>query len=165
MKIRILLATALLLCRADLRAQTPEPADTLAVRSALVRQGICPGGAVRVVAEGERLQGRCDGVLDERLLVWTAAESRRVPLAAVDSLWVRRSGFDRGVRNGAIFGGVAGGLFGGMAISSYCGGASRCGGGVILGSLGFAAVGSLAGILIGGAVGESARSWVRLHPR
>jgi hypothetical protein len=36
---------------------------------------------------------------------------------------------------------------------------------VILSSLGFAAFGSLAGILAGGAVGESTRNWVRLHPR
>lgn len=162
MKFRILLFAALVLCSADLRAQTP--ADTATVRTALLRQGICPGGAVRVVAEGERIQGRCDGVLDERLLVWTAEESRRVPLAAVDSLWVRRGGFDRGVRDGAIYGGVAGGVFGFVMISSYCGGASRCGEGVLLGSLAFAAFGSLTGIVIGGTVGGSMRGWVQLHP-
>jgi hypothetical protein len=139
-------------------------ADTVGVRAALRHHHLCPGGTVRVAVGEERVQGRCDGVLDARLLVWTAGATRRLPLTEVDSLYLRRGGFDGGVRTGAIAGGVGGLLLGYVMMSSYCGDASNCGEGVLLGSLGMGAVGSLAGMLVGGSLGSAFRTWVRVHP-
>jgi len=120
-----------------------------------------PDRFVRIhVPELGRVQGRVGSRSATELVLQSEGSSRRVELAAVDTLWVR----GRRTRTGAIIGGILG-----------------IGGGIFLGALGealcevdcdnhnYMVTGAIFGAAIGGAtgavIGTAIPRWRRIFPR
>lgn len=128
-------------------------------------RGVCPGRVVRIATtDGGEVQGRCGPVEDARLFVEVEDGRRPVPLADVERVWVRGSGWRRGANIGAVTGGL---LLGGAAVflaNSLCDGDDDCGPAVFFVGAGGAAFGGLGGAVLGGAIGSGTRVWVRVYP-
>ena len=118
---------------------------------------------VRVSAVGVRREGQFTGASNSEFRLTHAGHEWRIPVQAIDTLWVRQSS----VRQGSIAGAVAGGaLLGGFAllfVSSCSPGPSEdpCAPAwenvqVVLSA---AAVGAAAGALVGAAVGALRPRW------
>ena len=146
---------------ATARAQTPEGAGPDVRSAAVAATRLSLGTEVRVAAGGRYLRGALAGVTDADAVVIYARDGRAVlPLAAVDTLWVRRSFAGRGARMGAVTGGIGLGALGAVAAVGLGGR-----GGEIVQLIGVgAAVGTAGGALLGAAVGGLVRRWERRHP-
>jgi hypothetical protein len=140
-----------------------QAADTSAITTALWTD--CPGAEVRLaLASAETVRGRCDGFAGGSLVVRRGMDEWRVPLAEVDSAWVR--GF--GARHGDLIGGIAGGAaVGGAAVfvfNGICDAASGCGGDILLGGALATFIGYFSGSLFGGIIGRTVNGWDRRYP-
>ena len=106
-----------------------------------------------------RIQGNVSQRTASELVLRVEGESRRVALAAVDSLWVR----GRHTKTGAIIGGVlgiGGGIFLGALANALC--EYDCDSNYVVGGAVFGAVaGGAAGAIIGAAIPR----WRRVFPR
>ena len=142
------------------RAQSP---DTSAITSALWTD--CPGAEVRLaLASAETVRGRCDGLAGGRLVVRRGVNEWLVPVAEIDSAWVR--GF--GARHGDLIGGIVGGVaLGGAAMfvgNGLCDAASGCGSDTLAAGALAAFIGYFSGSLIGGIIGRTVNGWDRRYP-
>ena len=119
---------------------------------------------IRIAATGARVEGRFLRVASDSLAVRAAAGERRVPLAAIDTLWHRQRGTGRGALIGAVVGGVGLAALGAFFVNGMCESVDGCGGDyprVI--AAGFA-LGAGGGALVGAGVGSLTHRWRRLHP-
>jgi len=119
------------------------------------------GQRVRISADGmQRLVGRA-GVASNDTLDFAQDDAvRRIPIAAIDTLWVRGHATTTGLLIGGAFGAVFGGLAGayGAGLCEYdC---SETGTSVLAGSL----LGAAAGAGVGALVGAVIPKWKRRYP-
>lgn len=154
------LLLAALACGTPARAQA---ADTSAVTTALWTD--CPGAEVRLaLASAETVRGRCDGFAGGRLVVRRGVDEWLVPVAEIDSVWVR--GF--GARHGDLIGGIVGGVaLGGAAVfvfNGICDAPSGCGGDTLTAGALAAFIGYFTGSLFGGMIGRTVDGWDRRYP-
>lgn len=126
------------------------------------------GAPIRVATSGARADGQFLGATFDSLVMSGGTAGHHLPLAAVDTLWLR----DRATRRGAVIGAVTGGLglalFVAVVAGSICQTPAECraggragvplviGGGFVLGAGG--------GALLGAAVGSVTHRWRRLYP-
>jgi hypothetical protein len=114
-----------------------------------------------------RLQGSAIGLVEAKLRLplgdsittgrWQP--NRRIPLAAVDSIWVLHSGVDKGVVVGGLAFGVVFGVIG-AGLSSLDDDSSDVTNGIIAG----AGFGVALGSLLGAIVGAGNQFWERIYP-
>ena len=120
------------------------------------------GQQIRISAEGiQRLVGRAGVAANDTLDVAQDDMVRRIPVPAIDTLWVRGGH----AKTGAIIGGS---LLGAMATALYVGLASDSDSGSE-GVTGVKTVGSFlfgatVGVVIGGIIGGSAQDWKQSFP-
>lgn len=163
MKIRSIVLAAV--AAAALMSGRAAAQETDSVNVGRLRQA-CAGRMVRVTTTaGEEVRGQCGPVEDTRLLVVAQDSSVvEVPYRAVDGIWVRRSGFVKGVNGGALLGGILGGTWGALVGTTLCDGGQSCTGETVAFTVGSGVLGALTGGFIGGSIGSMTRVWIRLHP-
>lgn len=134
---------------AALRAQAPLDAAVHRLR---------PGQMIRVRTLD---QGRAEGrllTLQDNVLRLQRDGSPDVPVANIESLWVR----GRATATGAIVGGLALGLTFGYVATGVCNDEGDCGGVEVPAAT---AVGLAGGALVGGLIGAAIPKWKLRYPR
>jgi hypothetical protein len=130
-------------------------------------RGVCPGSReVRIATTaGEQVHGYCDAIERTHLRLSVGSRERTVPLAAVDSVWVRERVAGQGASKGALFGVLLVGGAGVLLGQGFCEGeGDDCIGGSLLLGVGGAAIGGTVGAVLGGIGGHATRTWRRLYP-
>lgn len=129
---------------------TPASAqDSPAARDSAIAK-LRTGQQIRISADGmSRLIGRAGVALDDTLDFAQDDAVRRIPIPAIDTLWVR----DGSATTGAIVGAGAAGLFV-MGVAAAWGGSA---------GLGFL-TGATIGAVLGGFIGGPIQSWKRRYP-
>jgi hypothetical protein len=105
-----------------------------------------------------RVQGYVSGVSGSHVALRTDGQSRFIPLAGIDTLWIRA----RATKAGAIVGGIlglGGGVFLGAIADALC--ESSCQGSATV-SVGI--VGTLAGAGVGALIGSAIPRWKKVYP-
>ena len=118
---------------------------------------LTPDKVVRVHMHGGlRLQGPFLSMTPDRLILLSAGAETTVPIASVDSLWVRGNAAGAG----AIVGGVALGAVSFGFFAALCEGLSETGGCEEWGKVALLGVGGAAGgALVGWAIGSAIKKW------
>lgn len=153
-----------------LAAQPPgaSPAAPASVgpRADALVAGFRPGARVRVSVGGTRIEGRAAGTAGDTLLLRVARGFvLQTPVATIDSIWDRRGrATTRGLKTGAVVGGVALGGFALFLTQALCDNAAGCDpGGQELAAVGVVGLaGAVGGALVGAGVGALFPAW-RLH--
>jgi hypothetical protein len=146
----------LTVCALIVAVHRPAPAvaqDATARRdSALAR--LKTGQQIRISGEAmSRLIGKA-GVASNDTLDFAQDDAvRRIPVQAIDTLWVRGRATSTGMLYGGVLGGLAGALAGASAESSEGGDVALVG-----------AAGALAGVAVGALVGAAFPEWKRKYP-
>ncbi len=155
-RLTLLVAGLCLLAVAHRGAAQRLTPDTSARRAAIA--DLKPGQPIRwTAAPGGRLQGYMLHLDGQELRIQAAEGLQSVPLAAVDSMWVRRGSGDSGF--------VAGWLItsAGLAVAAYAACASstdgNCGPREMAGIAGVSALVGLIGGAIGSAIGRAGDPW------
>lgn len=120
------------------------------------------GQQIRISGEAmSRLVGKA-GVASNDTLDFAQDDAvRRIPIPAIDTLWVRGPA----TMNGAIIGGTLVGSFAAIFFAAWVGSCetSDCGS-VPLAALGGFLMGGTVGAVLGGFIGASATTWKRQYP-
>ncbi len=120
------------------------------------------GQQIRVSGEAmSRLVGKAGVALNDTLDFAQDDAVRRIPIPAIDTLWVRGPA----TMNGAIIGGTLVGSFAAIFFAAWVGSceASDCGS-VPLAALGGFLMGGTVGAVLGGFIGGSTKTWKRQYP-
>jgi len=143
------------------------PAQQAATLDSVLRRELARSSLVRMRDEGARTSGKLVGISAGVATLETAAGSRSVPLAGVDSVWARRRATGVGALVGGGVGAIVVGIFGATTFTSavVCDGTASCATGdrVKLGLMG-GVVGALAGGLVGAGIGALIPRWHRIYP-
>jgi len=152
----LLLLSWLLTIPVSLSAQEP----TARRDSAIAK--LNTGQQIRVSGEAmNRLVGKV-GVASNDTLDFAQDDAvRRIPIPAIDTLWVRGPA----TMNGAIIGGALVGSFTAIWFAAWTGACetSNCGS-VPLAAIGGFLLGGTVGAVLGGFIGGSAKTWKRKYP-
>jgi hypothetical protein len=141
------LIPALILLPASLAAQ--------ATLDSVARQ-LKPGQSVRLQSQtGQRVQGRFAVYHPDPPAVQLAMRDTTIPLALIDSIWVRKTGAKTGAIVGAVAVGVPSALFWGALCNLAGDGECRQWGAVA----GLTVAGAGVGALLGAAIGSAASRW------
>lgn len=126
---------------------------------------LADGTRVRLTTQGTRYQGRLLGTEGSDLLLAQDAGTRRVPLAAVDTLWRRTSRAKRGAVIGGAIGAVATSAFFIWLVDTFCEtDSATCHRDMVKVGLFGIGVGGAGGALVGAGVGALAGGWQREVP-
>ncbi|HZG41594.1 MAG TPA: hypothetical protein VEY93_01445 [Longimicrobium sp.] len=147
----------------------------LGVRPAAAQQGdtarittalwvICPGAYLKLVVDDAPVSGKCGSVGNDSLSIRGEAGDRRYPLAAVDSLWVRRGRTPELTLGLALLGGVMGGVYASRRTVEDCGPVVMCIENPDPGIARSAVAGMLGGTALGVVIGPRVWRWVRRYP-
>jgi hypothetical protein len=145
-------------------ASSPAPAsaqDSTVRRDSAVAK-LNTGQRIRISAEGmQRLVGKAGVSLNDTLDFAQRDAVRRIPIPAIDSLWVLGGNW----KSGAIIGGA---LVGALTAITYFGLASYCDttdcGATVPGAIGSVLLGATIGVTIGAMVGRSVQTWKQAFP-
>lgn len=140
---------------AALSGQAPEARRDSAVSK------LKTGQQIRISAEGmQRLVGRA-GVASHDTLDFAQDDMvRRIPIPAIDTLWVKGGHAGTGaIVGGAVVGALATLVYVGLANDSDSGG-----GGTAAGAVGSFLFGATAGVVVGGIIGGSVQTWKQQFP-
>jgi hypothetical protein len=109
-------------------------------------------------------RGKLLKVTSDTLGIMAERGSRSIPIAALDSLWIRRSRASKFARVGAIVGGGIGALIAIDFVRFNCDSGVSCSGDYLkVVPIGAAVVGFL-GAMTGGVIGSVVHSWELVHP-
>jgi len=120
------------------------------------------GQQIRISAEGmQRLVGKAGVAAHDTLDFAQDNAVRRIPIPAIDTLWVR----GRGTMHGAVVGGAIAGSFTAILLAAFAASCetSTCTS-VPLAALGGFAMGATVGAAVGGLIGGSVRTWKQTYP-
>lgn len=112
---------------------------------------------IRLRAANAEITGRLQALADGAATLETPHGTRTVPLASVDSAWVRHRATGTGALIGGIAGGVAGALFIGLLAAAAC--EYECENIGLEGGLVGLALGGAGGALVGAAIGAAIPRW------
>ena len=112
---------------------------------------------IRLRAGNAEITGRLHTLAGGAATLETALGSRTVPLASVDSAWVRHRATGTGALIGGIAGGVAGAVFIGLLAAAAC--EYECNNVGLEGGLVGLALGGAGGALVGAAIGAAIPRW------
>jgi hypothetical protein len=112
---------------------------------------------IRLRAENAEVIGRLQALAGGAATLETTHGTRSVPLALVDSAWVRHRSTWTGALIGGIAGGVAGAVFVGLLASAAC--EYECENIGLEGGLVGLALGGAGGALVGAAIGAAIPRW------
>ncbi|MFN2564093.1 MAG: hypothetical protein ABR499_03680 [Gemmatimonadaceae bacterium] len=127
------------------------------------------GTDIRIACAGQRIVGRFGSAAHDTLRVTDGGSAWRVPLGAVDTMWVLQRGSRRGAQIGAVVGAVGLGVLGGYA-GYAVGGSSDVSErsdmiqGAAVGAVVGGAIGALGGGVGGMGLGSLQRYWGRRYP-
>ena len=135
--------------------------DSTAKRDSAVAK-LNTGQQIRISGEAmSRLVGKAGVSLNDTLDFAQGDAVRRIPIPAIDTLWVRGGHAKTGaIVGGAVVGTLATLLYVGLANDSDSG----SGGVTVLGFLGSFLFGATVGVPIGGIIGGSAQTWKQQFP-
>ena len=120
------------------------------------------GQQIRISAEGmQRFVGRAGVAANDTLDLAQDDAVRRIPILAIDTLWVR----GRATRNGVIIGGAMLGSFTAIFAAAWTASCetATCTS-VPLAALGGFLMGGTVGATLGGFIGGAVRTWKRTYP-
>jgi len=142
--------------------------DSVGAPTASVIERLGPGDRVRVTAPlAWRIEGRVASPVGDTLLLEAIehgpGDTLRIPVEAVQRLWIRVPRTGRGAWIGAGAGGVLGGVTGALLGAGLCD-AADCTAATWEGAARGAAVVGVAGLAVGALVGSLSRGWVQIHP-
>jgi len=136
-------------------ATTPDSITEDTRRYALER--LKPGSAVRVWTTGTLREGKVLRLVDDSLVFeGGGSPSTAIPVAEIDSLWVRHGHAGTGALVGALLGAAGVGAF--MVAENDTDESNA-----VVFSLG-ALIGAVPGAIVGGVAGSQDHSWVRQYP-
>lgn len=146
-------------------AQGPAPTESVSAARAHAVAALRRGQVVRLQVRGDgRVQGRFLGSAGDTVLVGDSTAPRRVPVPAMETLWVRGGHTALGAIVGGTFAGAADAYLFYVIGQMICGmdGNEKCrpAAFAVLGGLG----GALGGALMGGVIGMLFPKWQRRFP-
>lgn len=112
---------------------------------------------VRLRAEQALVAGRLESLAGGLATLETDRGSRSIPLASVDSAWVRHRSTGTGALIGGIVGGIAGAIFVGVVAAGVC--EFECENAGLEGGVVGLAIGGAGGVLVGAAIGAAIPRW------
>ena len=112
---------------------------------------------IRLRAENAEITGRLQALAGGAATLETPHGIRSVPLASVDSAWVRHRATGTGALIGGIAGGVAGAVYVGLLAAAAC--EYECDNVGLEGGLVGLALGGAGGALVGAAIGAAIPRW------
>ena len=141
------------------RADSASVRDTVALMRALAQ--LEPGDNARLVSRDRPVIGRFQRVMSDSVLLEIQQGRFAVAKSSIDTVSVRVRGTKRGMMIGGSIGGVVLGAAGvALALSTLGGDQCNCGQVIPLGVV----VGTLGGALIGALAGSGTTMWKRLYP-
>lgn len=131
-----------------LPAQTPEQ---------VLSEQVSRTPVVRLAASGARMTGRLIALGGGEARLETSAGASAVPLAGIDSIWVRGRSTRAGVLVGASVGAVASAVFVGLLAAAVC--EYECENAGAHGAVVGFGLGAAGGALVGAAIGAAIPRW------
>jgi len=157
----IALASAFIVARPALHAQMATAREPVDPRLITVVQNLPERPVLRVSSLHGYTEGTLSVATRANLTLRRGEESRTVPVATIDSVWMRQRSAARGAGAGFAIGALTAGAFAFTAIG-MCEG--ECEGAIPLAVLFSLGVGGGAGALIGGLAGSTVHHWERRYP-